>query len=548
MISRQETGFLIFVLALAAGLVLPGLGASSLWQDEGQTAVIASNIVETGIPYASDGRNLVSILPGHKDIRDGIYIWQPWLPTYIAAASLGISGHSAFAARLPFALSFIALVGIAWWFFRRWGHHLLRAQLTAFLMAGSVVLLLHARQCRYYMLIPLFSLLVTDAWLRVLARPGPQAAALLVLWFSLLFNSFYPAAVLLAGALGIHLLVTRRDPRVYWILALAALAFLVINLPIAWYCRIWDRQFGAQPGYSDLEVFWYYLARYTLTINNYFFPLALVLAAALVHWRRITCAAIVRNDIVFLCITICITQLLGFALLSDYPFTRYLIGTAPFLTYLGVMSIERLAFGKKPVIWILTGLVFATNLPNVLPLFLLQHTAIRNTAWTTAGIDTSNLRPDMIGVSFARGEIGKLIGIPAGSPLLTYTKSIIDPPSGPVDEIVRYLVTHAKPTDRVKIAYGDIALMFHTDLKVVSGSQTGDPAPEWLIYRHFSPMIMDGNFRRQTDRYAYSRVELPVTDVQWNNWPDPLYHNFVTPQFPGIPHVTLLRRNRVRLH
>ena len=41
---------------------------------------------------------------------------------------------------------------------------------------------------------------------------------------------------------------------------------------MAWFCRIWDRRFGAQTGYDDAAVFGMYLLRYLITLNNYFFP------------------------------------------------------------------------------------------------------------------------------------------------------------------------------------------------------------------------------------------------------------------------------------
>ena len=53
------SGFLLIV-CLSAVLCFCGLGRRTLWQDEGETAVLAQRVLEYGIPKAlSDGHNLV---------------------------------------------------------------------------------------------------------------------------------------------------------------------------------------------------------------------------------------------------------------------------------------------------------------------------------------------------------------------------------------------------------------------------------------------------------------------------------------------------------
>jgi 4-amino-4-deoxy-L-arabinose transferase-like glycosyltransferase len=86
------------LIGVAALLVLPGIGATTLWSDEAETALVARNILQTGLPTASDGRHLVSIFPNQHDVRDGIYYWQPWLQMYLAAASMAVFGPTSFAA------------------------------------------------------------------------------------------------------------------------------------------------------------------------------------------------------------------------------------------------------------------------------------------------------------------------------------------------------------------------------------------------------------------------------------------------------------------
>ena len=112
---------------------------------------------------------------------------------------------------------------------------------------------------------------------------------------------------------------------------------------------------------------------------------------------------------------------------------------------------------------------------QVLPLPLLRQTILQKARWSTAGINPDFLEPGKIGFSFARGEIKELINVPAGSPLLDFPQSRAPAARRPIDLLVEYLAKNAAPTDRVKISYGDLPLMFHTDLAMVSSADVGAP-------------------------------------------------------------------------
>ena len=49
---------ILFVVACA--LIFPNLGDRHLWQDEAETALIAKNVMRTGLPLAWDGRAFVT--------------------------------------------------------------------------------------------------------------------------------------------------------------------------------------------------------------------------------------------------------------------------------------------------------------------------------------------------------------------------------------------------------------------------------------------------------------------------------------------------------
>jgi 4-amino-4-deoxy-L-arabinose transferase-like glycosyltransferase len=548
-ITRRDLALACLLVTLAALLALPNLGSTSLWEDEANTANVAVNVLKTGLPLASDGRNLVSILPGHADIRDGLYIWQPWLPNYLAAGSMAVFGVDSFGARLPFALLFLVLVAQSYLFFRKLAAGAQTvAPIAALLVATSIPLLLHARQCRYYVLVPLLNLLITDRYFRFEAEPRLRHVVMLSVWFFALFNSFAPGAVLIGLTLG-AVAVAKRPDRAKMKLLLAGFSLCVLsNLPLFVYTRMWDRQFGVQPGYSDASVFAMYLLRYLLTINNYFFPLAVMVAALVVCRRRIDWRGIHRNlDGTKVLVLICLAQTVGFSLLSDYPFTRYLVGIAPFIAYLGAKSIVA-ATGERR--WLSLGLacaVIATNVLSVLPLQPLGSTPLAGTAWTAAGINGEFIDPDNVGYSFARGEVSLLLASKPSVPMANYLEGLLHPPRGPVDFIVALLREKAGPNDVVKISYEDQPLMFHTKLAITSATEVGPAAPQWIIRRHFNPgLTVDDPFVAVTESYHYSTIELPVGDVQWNNQPDPLYHFYETPGSGQAPPVTVLHRESGR--
>jgi hypothetical protein len=541
-LSDRRSGITLLALAaLAAMLVLPNIGATSLWQDEAQTAVVAKNLLARGYPAARGERGLVSIFSDHRDLRGDVYIWQPWLPVYLAAGSIALLGADSFAARLPFALCFVALVGVAYTCFRRWRADGFEALLGALLILTSVPMLLHARQCRYYTLAALLILLVADAYLRLLEKPGWRRAALLILWMTLLFNSFYPGALLTAAAIGLHWLLRRADLVTLKYLGSAAAGFVIMNLPLAIYCRIWDRQFGFQPGYSDPWAFALYLLRYLLTINNYFVPLVLVLAVVVWKGRAMFRRRWLEDDFTILAMAICGTHLLGSALLSDYPFTRYLIGMAPFLMFLAARCLRALSPGRHWPALLLLLLMQSANLLHVAPTAAIERTEALDMLWNAAAIGGP---PDQrnVGLHYAKREIEMLVETPLGSPFSNYAGALVRSPAGPIDGLVEYLGREAGPEDRVKIAYGDLPLMFHTKLNVVSASEVGPPAPEWIIPRRAHQLKTSKEFDRGTPRERYSAVELPVVDLPWNNRPDPLYHRYRRPADDEGPPLTLYRR------
>jgi len=169
--GKSEGGFLLrhwplfASLAVAAVLMLWGLGRRPFWSDEAITAGYARSLLTHALPYAWDGRNLLCFGDGSALTADLYATTYPMLQFYVVWPFFRVLGTGEAAGRLPFALFALATVALTYVA----GLLLLRSRAAAgcaaVLLAGSVSFLLFARQCRYYALTMFFStLLLIAVW------------------------------------------------------------------------------------------------------------------------------------------------------------------------------------------------------------------------------------------------------------------------------------------------------------------------------------------------------------------------------------------------
>ena len=204
-------------------LVLSGLGKDHLWADEGDTAVFARNIIRYGVPKAWDGITFVDSDKGARLNRDLVMVTSPWLQYYAAAASLFVFGMNTLSARLPFATAGWLTVLLAYYLVlqttaRRWG-----ALCTAAMLVGSVQFLLYCRQCRYYALSMLLTLLLLWTFLKM---KSARECALFAVIATLLFHA-HPISSLPILALGLLTIIYRPfsiQRRWFWTAAPAIIA------------------------------------------------------------------------------------------------------------------------------------------------------------------------------------------------------------------------------------------------------------------------------------------------------------------------------------
>jgi 4-amino-4-deoxy-L-arabinose transferase-like glycosyltransferase len=229
------------VLAFAFFLLFYHLDGHLLWGDEAETAVLAKNVAQFGVPRTFDGTNYLILHGTVDETRDHVWIWSPWLQEYFAASSFIFFGPTTWAARAPFALigwgSLVVLALVAYKIYR--SHRLALASVV--LLGTSEVFLLHARQCRYYSISVFGEILLIYGIHQLLAqnRRGIWLAALaLVVQF---YSNYIIAAANLPALFFLAWMLRKQGKRA--VLSVAAVPGILIVAALPWmiYAHPWGQ-------------------------------------------------------------------------------------------------------------------------------------------------------------------------------------------------------------------------------------------------------------------------------------------------------------------
>ena len=206
---------------LFAASLLRHLDTPLLWNDEGDTAMFATRILEVGYPKVHGARNVLYEFAADPslgiDETTDAYIGKTWGDFYFAVPGVWWAQRTqdpaarTFRVRLPFALA--GLAGIAAWLWAVWpaqgGAARRRARFACAVLALcalSISLTLHLREARYYPLL----VLGAGAWLGVHLRGAVTgtlagwryalATALCASWvFHVFFAAWFPLLGLCAA-------------------------------------------------------------------------------------------------------------------------------------------------------------------------------------------------------------------------------------------------------------------------------------------------------------------------------------------------------------
>jgi hypothetical protein len=513
------------IVAASAFLIFFRLDQRLLWMDEAETALLGRSILSHGVPIAWDGRNLISQEVGREFGTDYVWYWTPWLDKYLAAASFAVLGESTFSARLPFAilglLSVVSIHSLAVALFRdRW----VGVAAMAFL-ALSVPFILHVRQCRYYSAVILCSTWAIY-WFIGIAKGHRFAAVGFVVTTVLLFHASILNAVATVIALAPCAVIQEHRNRTVMRRYCVVFAFVVLGgVPSAY---VFTPALGEPRILSVVQN----IRTHLDLMNRYTFAFAALAIFLILAWftRRVR---LVKSDAWRPCLLLSVFMVVYLMAVSLAPWSFYRY-TVALLVPAAVLSafIATSMVRWRPVL----GTLFMTCL---LLTALFHHLLAAPLTFVRY-----NLHLD--GRSFRAYDVL--------FPLGNYLHEVTHPYRGPMEQLVELLVHSASPGDRVFITYGDLILGFYTSLEI-RGGQSGRSLeawvePEWVVVRSFFRFSDRPALRADSARMRawldnlpalhYRVVPGPLSDVPWDNIPEPQLHWYRVPE-AGRPMIVARR-------
>jgi len=242
-LSMRLVYLAILIFLATAYLGLWRLDNTVFWDDEAYTAIIAKNLLKFGRLTGWDGRNLLACRNGNL-LDENLCSRDSPLGYITAAASFWLFGISTWAGRFPFVLAGLgSLVLLALALREDFGRDSPLWIYGIAVMGLSVSFLLNIRQCRYYSLTMLFSVLTFIFYRRCLSTCRLIHFGLLSLAAILLFYSNYLlCAVFLAALVLVCAIFHSSELRKDWLkFSLAGSLFTLAVVPYSIYYRIWYR-------------------------------------------------------------------------------------------------------------------------------------------------------------------------------------------------------------------------------------------------------------------------------------------------------------------
>ncbi|MBN3039015.1 MAG: glycosyltransferase family 39 protein [Candidatus Omnitrophica bacterium] len=482
---------LVILLIIAALLIFPNLGNSYLWQDEGETAFIAKNTLKVGYPLAYDGVNKPQTMEMYEKTSPQQwykepYRYAPWLQFYITAASFKLFGLNTHAARLPFAIFGLFSIMLIWFLSEE-----IFAQRTISIIATlscvvCIPYILHIRQCHWYVLVSFFTLWALLSYLQMLKKKRYSTLGL-ILSGILLFHSNHGIFIPVFLGIGLHYLTFAAKELKITSLMIAAIVIAIFCFPFLYLLS--GSEFAA--GFDTVHIR-HQIEYYMRMINKWVFPWAALFNIwlfASIFKRRFKWFLKSQPQGVYLLICVIFTTIL-FLIIPKVRAFRYINHLIPLLLILQARILLGWIKSSKKLATIGIALILFTNVFTM-------------------------------GAPFLK---------PIRILLTEYIYELTHDYDGPVEGIVVYLKENAKPGDTVKINYGDLPLMFYTDLRVDNRPfRETETYPQWIVYRR--DWVGSDFFKTDYGKKVlagYEKIVLDYPDTRWHNRPDPNEHRFRT--------------------
>ncbi len=534
LVRENKIVFLCFFISTI--FLLKNLGNVYFWTDEANSALVSRNILTYGYPSNFGEKNIVQ----HYWDYDGelklapFYRTTTWLHLYVAALSFKLFGATTFAARFPFAIIGLIIIICLFAILRKHTQDKFIINTSIILLTFCIPFYLHMRQCRYYSMATLFTLLGAWEYLEFYEKGAKKK---FILYSVLLFLSMHSAFLILMMAIGVHFLIFYKRDRIKDLLVSWGIMALVV-LPVTYFLRLWERPLdllGHEQGFNLNGVILRFL-KYITYLNNYLIPAALLLVYVI--WRLIrrelTFKSFKDNQLISFSIVLVMVATTFLSIVAPHNF-RFIVAYIP-LIMVGLAYI--LAFFKertnKFVVSLIIIILISSNVIHQAPYFLTKIPIL-------AGSDIKIGGRDMNWYSYKMRSYFK-----PESLLYNFLYEITHDFDGPNEGISKYLNEHADKDDVVKATYGDFMYQFYTDLKVIHrGEFNNEIEPDWYIFRdgwwQWRADAKISKYRELLDE-KYEEIELDYPETSWENLPEPDYHLYKTAT--GYPKVKIYRRKK----
>jgi 4-amino-4-deoxy-L-arabinose transferase-like glycosyltransferase len=515
---------IVLIMALGAFLLLFHLDHRPFWQDEAETACLARNVLKYGLPRAYDGVNLISQEQGQEFDQNFLWRWSPWMQIYVTAAAFRIAGLNTVAGRLPFALMGIGCIFLVYVLLHQNFDDKTWACLAALLLVCSVPFLMFCRQCRYYSLGALLTLLSLYAFTKDWqTKYGPALLLCLsvgMLFYTnyLLFISFIMPTFLAAIWLYNDKLQLRRTLEI-------SIATLLIILPGFFLFKIQQQSHMINLVSIPLN-----LEIYTGGLLQFMLPLPIGLYL-LWRWRHVRCprSSLPKEPgerfVLFLSLIIS-GNILLLSLLPQCEH-RYLIHLYPLCAIiLGWVVLK--AWRYQKISGVLLGvLLLFTNWLYLVPM-------------------------DWLNITNRPPTNGRHMLTHPNIPLKLFLTELFTPYADVNRHLIDFFQTHSKPGDVILTTYSDLPLQFYTTNRVIGGLQGSISlceSPSWVVPRwdtrwnrvyrlNDSELFIKEKLSLASD---YQPITLPCADEIYGNRPDPYCHRFM-PQTEPLAHLIIYRK------
>jgi hypothetical protein len=515
-LSFKIEPILLIILAVAAFLLFYRLDHRPFWQDEAETACLARTILQSGLPQAFDGKNLISQEEGREFNSDYLWRWSPWLQLYLTAAAFRLGGVNTLAGRLPFACFGLLGVGLVYFLIKQKFADRPWALVTSALLGSSVPFLLFARQCRYYSLGAFLTLVALYAFRsNWQAQLGP--ACLLVLSLGLLFYANYVLFIsfLLPALLAAVLLYPRELPVARALML--ALGLGIIMVPGVMLFQL-PNQVTMLLNWELAQKILEHLEKYCVDLLQFMVPLPVALFL-LWRWRAIFwggCPLDPKERFVVFLALIFAGNILVLLPVPQCEH-RYLLHLYPLSAIILGWTVLRAWHYHKFSGALLFLLLAFTNWVQLVPMKAL-------------GIGNYPIYNDAHMLTHPNLPL-KLMLTELFSRYPDVNQHLID-----------FFNSQANPGETILITYGDLPLQFYTPFQVLGGLQgwanLPTKPPDWIVKRWYTRWNRDyvlnaseayilNNLRLPQD---YQRVIMPWEDEIFGNRADPYYHRFIPPE------------------